>query len=149
MARSRFPGDELAVQAFTQEAYDAEETAAYAAAQDADDEQQAALDSAREAAQLRGEHCAELWGEATASAAPGQFARVVVSAAHAEVLHATNAEVPNEVDDDELDDFANFNDDEDAPDPIDEQRALMASVRGELARTHVLSARVHADTNLA
>jgi hypothetical protein len=47
MARSRFPGDELAAQAFALEAYDVEETAAYATAQDADDEQQAVLDAAR------------------------------------------------------------------------------------------------------
>jgi hypothetical protein len=93
-------------------------TAAYAAAQDADDEKQAILDAARGAAQLRGELCAELRDKATA--AEGRSARAVARAAHAEVLHAngplgwaTSAEVLNEVDDDESDDFA----DEDAPDP--------------------------------
>jgi hypothetical protein len=34
--------------------------------------------------------------------------------------------VPDEVDDDDKDDFANFDDDEDALDPADEQRAMMA-----------------------
>jgi hypothetical protein len=122
MARFRFPGDEPAMQAFAREAYDAEETAAYAAAQGADDEEQAVLDAAPRVAQLRGELCAKLRGEATASTATGQSARVV---AHAEVLHATNVEVP----DDESDDFADFDDNEDAPDLADEQRALMASFK--------------------
>jgi hypothetical protein len=45
-----------------------EETAAYAATQDTDDEDQAILDAARGAAQLRGEFCIELRDEATASA---------------------------------------------------------------------------------
>jgi hypothetical protein len=40
----------------------------------------------------------------------------VARAAHAEVLHVTDVEVPDEVDDDE-----------DALDPANEQRALMAS----------------------
>jgi hypothetical protein len=40
--------------------------------------------------------------------------------------------VLDEVDDDESEDFADFNDDEDAPDPADEQRAMMASF--EIAR---------------
>jgi hypothetical protein len=50
-----------------------------------------------------------------------------------DVLHAhgppswvTSAEVLDEVHDDESDDFADFDNDEDAPDPADEQRALMA-----------------------
>jgi hypothetical protein len=37
MARARFLGNEPAAQAFVRDAYDAEETAAYAAAQDAAD----------------------------------------------------------------------------------------------------------------
>jgi hypothetical protein len=71
MARARFPGDEPAAQVFVRDAYDAEETAAYVAAQDTDDEQQAVLDAARGAAQLRDELFAELRGEATACAAAG------------------------------------------------------------------------------
>jgi hypothetical protein len=50
---------------------------------------------------------------------------VVAREAHAEVLHATNAEV----DDDESDDFADFDDDNDASDLADEQRAVMASFK--------------------
>jgi hypothetical protein len=124
MARAQFPGDEPAAQAFTRDVYDAEDTAAYAAtAQDADDEQHAVLDAARRVAQLCGELYAELWGEATASTAAGQSARAVARPTHAEVLHATNAEVPDEVDNDESDDFADFDDEEDASDPTDEQRA--------------------------
>jgi hypothetical protein len=58
----------------------------------------------------------------------------VPRAAHVEVLHAnrppgwaTNAEVLDEVDDDESDDFANFNDEEDAPDVNKPQQAVVAS----------------------
>jgi hypothetical protein len=98
-----------------------EETAAYVTAQDAEDEQQAVLDAARRAAQLHGELYTKLRGGATASAATGQSAREVARAANAEVLHATNAEVLDE------DDFADFDDNEDASDPTDKQRALMAS----------------------
>jgi hypothetical protein len=72
---------------------------------------------------------------------------VVERAAHAEVLHATNAEVPDEVDDDELDDFADFSDDEDASDPVHEQRALMASLETahrDRALQQVMDAERHA-----
>jgi hypothetical protein len=39
MVCARFPGDEPTAQAFTRDAYDAEEITAYAASQDVDDEQ--------------------------------------------------------------------------------------------------------------
>jgi hypothetical protein len=141
IARARFPGNEPAVQAFARDTYDAEDTVAYAAAQDADDEEQAVLDAARRAGQLQGELCAELRDEATASASAdaGRSARAVAQVAHADVLHANrppgwaaSTEVDNEVDDDESDDFADFNNDEDALDPADKQRAPMASF--EMAR---------------
>jgi hypothetical protein len=122
--RAPGPGDEPAAQAFARDAYDGEETAAYTATH-ADDEQQAVLDTARGAAQLHGELCAELRGEATASA--GQSASAVARAANTEVLHATNAEVPDEVDEDGDDKFTDFDGDEDAPNPANEQWALMAS----------------------
>jgi hypothetical protein len=127
MARARVLGDEPAAQAFARDTYDAEETAAYAAAQDAEDEQQDVLKAARGAAQLRSELCAELRGEASSSApaAAGQSAREVARAANAEVLHAFNGKVPDEVDD--YDDFADSDDNEGALDPADEQKALMTS----------------------
>jgi hypothetical protein len=122
MVHTRFPDIEPTAQAFARFMYDTGETVAYAAATlDTDNEEQAILDVARGAAQLRGELCAELRDKATA--AEGRSARVVARATHAEVLHAngplgwaTSAEVLNEVNDDESADFA----DEDAPDPTDE-----------------------------
>jgi hypothetical protein len=52
---------------------------------------------------------------------------------HADVLHAngppgqaTSAEVLDEVNNDKSDDFADFNDDEDASDPAEEQRTLLS-----------------------
>jgi hypothetical protein len=63
MARTRFPGDEPTAQAFTRDAYNAEEITAFAAAQDIEDEQQAILDTARRAAQLRSKLCAEPRGK--------------------------------------------------------------------------------------
>jgi hypothetical protein len=49
----------------------------------------------------------------------------------------------DEVDDNESDDFADFDDDEDTPDPFDEQRALMASfekARRDRARQRLIAA---------
>jgi peptidoglycan/xylan/chitin deacetylase (PgdA/CDA1 family) len=63
MACARFPGHESAAQAFARFTYDADETAAYAATMDTDDKEQAVLDAARGAAQVR----AELWEEASVS----------------------------------------------------------------------------------
>jgi hypothetical protein len=67
MACARFPGNESAVQAFARFTYDADETAAYAATMDTDDKEQAVLDTARGAAQVRANLCAELWEEASVS----------------------------------------------------------------------------------
>jgi hypothetical protein len=68
MACARFPGNESATQAFARFTYDADETAAYAATMDTDDEEQAVLDAARGATQVRANLCAELWEEASVSA---------------------------------------------------------------------------------
>ena len=108
MARALFPDDEQAAQAYARFTFDAEEIAAYAAIPDEVAEEQAALAAARGATQLRGELCAELRNEATASApafftasaptsgsaptsasaAAGRSAMTVSLAARAEVLHA-------------------------------------------------------------
>jgi hypothetical protein len=102
-----------------------------AATMDVDDEEQAVLDAAGGATQVRANLCAELREEASASA--GRSARAVARAAHTDVLHANGppgwanvTEVLNEVDNDESDDFADFADKEDAPDISEEQQALVA-----------------------
>jgi ABC-type nitrate/sulfonate/bicarbonate transport system substrate-binding protein len=91
----------------------------YATTQDADDKEQAVLDAAHGAAQL----CTELRDEASASAsaAAGRSARAVAWAAHTNVLYANGprgwapiAEVLDEVDDDESNDFSDFDDKEDS-----------------------------------
>jgi ABC-type nitrate/sulfonate/bicarbonate transport system substrate-binding protein len=121
MARARLPATSPR-RKHSWDTYDVEETAVYVVAQDVEDEQQAILEAARGAAQL----CSELRGEAasSASAAAGQSAEEVARAANAEVLHAFNGKAPDEVDDD---DYADFDEDEGAPDPADKQRSLMAS----------------------
>jgi hypothetical protein len=78
----------------------------------------------------------EATASSSASAASGRSARAVTRAAHADIVHAngppgwaTNAELLDEVDDGEEDDFANFDDEEGALDFADEQRALVALFR--------------------